>query len=301
MILRRLACILILLSLVSCSLQAQDRLKLAVLEDSLSHLQKEILKAGNDSARQSLNASFLNTLKTAIALPGSFSYPFDSLKKMAKLTSPDKKFRIYNWNLPLTNGTNRYYCFLQIPDKKNKNIAALIELHDRSDSIPDAEHSALGSGNWYGALYFRIIEEAAKTGMIYTLLGWEGTNPAEMQKIIEVLTFDEKNVPSFGKKIFNKYRDGENKRVIFRYSAVAAMVLRYEEQAIPKGKKWNASSRTFDEKSSKAPMIVCDRLVTVEGTENKGPLLVPAGDVYDGFLFENDRWNFVEGVDARNR
>jgi hypothetical protein len=301
MITRRLACILILLPLFSLSLQAQDRLKLSILEDSLSHLHKEILKTNNDSARQSLNSNFLNTLKTAIGSPGSFSYPFDSLKKLAKLTSPDKKFRIYNWNLPLINGTNQYYCFLQIPDKKNKNTAAIIELHDRSDSIPDPEHSALGSGNWYGALYYKIIPEATKTGMIYTLLGWEGRDLSEMQKIIEVLSFDEKDLPRFGKKIFNKYKDGENQRVIFKYSPAATMVLRYEEQAITKGKKWNASTRTFDEKSSKAPMIVCDRLVTVEGTENKGPILVPAGDVYDGFLFENSHWNFVEGVDARNR
>jgi hypothetical protein len=301
MIIRRLACILVLLPLFSLSLQAQDQLKLAVLEDSLSHLQKEVLKTNNDSARQSLNTTFLSTLKTAIALTGSFSYPFDSLKKLAKLTSPDKKFRIYNWNLPLKNGTNLYYCFLQIPDNKNKNTAALIELRDRSDSIPDPEHSTLGSGNWYGALYYKIIPEATKTGMIYTLLGWEGTNLLEMQKIIEVLTFDEKGQPQFGKKIFNKYQNGENRRVIFQYSTAATMVLRYEEQALFKGKKWNPSTRTFDEKLSKASMIVCDRLVTVEGTENKGPILVPAGDVYDGFLFENDRWNFVEGVDARNR
>jgi hypothetical protein len=48
-------------------------------------------------------------------------------------------------------------------------------------------------------------------------------------------------------------------------------------------------------------LIVCDRLVTVESSEVKGQVLVPAGDVYDGFLFENGRWNFVESVDARNR
>jgi predicted transcriptional regulator len=159
----------------------------------------------------------------------------------------------------------------------------------------------MGAGNWYGALYYKIISEKSETGTIYTLLGWESTTLSEMQKIIEILTFDDKNLPHFGKKIFNKYKDGENRRVIFKYSPVATMVLRYEEQSLSKGKKWNASHRTFEESHSKASMIVCDRLVTLETSEGKGQVLVPAGDVYDGFIFENDRWNFVEGVDARNR
>lgn len=301
MITRRLACFLIFLTACSFSLRSQVHLNLSRLEDSLLSIQRQIQKTSNDSVRQSLNTLFRNTLKTAIGLPGSFTYPFDSLNKMAKMTSQDKMFRIYNWNLPIANGSNLYFCFLQIPEKSSKNTFRIIELSDRSDSIPDPEHSALGSNDWYGALYYKIIQERSGSGMIYTLLGWEGTSLVQMQKVIEILTFDDKNLPHFGKKIFNKYKDGENKRVIFKYSPVAAMVLRYDEQFLSKGKKWNSSSRTFEEKSSKASMIVCDRIVTFESTESKAPVLIPAGDIYDGFIFENGRWNFVEGVDARNR
>ena len=301
MINRRLACFLVFFTACSFSLRSQEHLSLAVLDDSLSSLQRKIQKTDNDSVRQSLNTLFRTKLKTAIELPGSFTYPFDSLKKLAKMTSPDKKFRIYNWNLPVTNGSNLYFCFLQVPEKSVKSTFRIIELRDRSDSIPDPEHSAMGAGNWYGALYYKIISEKSETGTIYTLIGCESTTLSEMQKIIEILTFDDKNLPHFGKKIFNKYKDGENKRVIFKYSPVATMVLRYEEQSLSKEKKWNASNRTFEESRSKASMIVCDRLVTLETSEVKGQVLVPAGDVYDGFIFENDRWNFVEGVDARNR
>jgi hypothetical protein len=301
MLIRHLACFLVFSTACSFSLRSQEHLSLSMLDDSLSSIQRKIQKTDNDSVRQSLNTLFRTTLKTAIELPGSFTYPFDSLKKLAKMTSPDKKFRIYNWNLPVTNGSNLYFCFLQVPDKSSKHTFRIIELSDRSDSIPDPEHSALNAGCWYGALYFKIIQESSQTGMIYTLLGWESTTLSEMKKIIEILTFDDKNLPHFGKKIFNKYKDGENRRVIFKYSPVATMVLRYEEQFLSKGKKWNASNRTFEESRSKASMIVCDRLVTLETSEGKGQVLVPAGDVYDGFIFENDRWNFVESVDARNR
>jgi len=301
MLTRRLACFLIFFTVCSFSLRSQEHSTLSLLEDSLSSIQRKIQKSSNDSVRQSLNTLFRNTLRTGIGLPGSFTYPFDSLNKLAKITSQDKMFRIYNWNLPIANGSNLYFCFLQIQEKSSKNTFRIIELRDRSDSIPDPEHSALGSNDWYGALYYKIIQERSGSGMIYTLLGWEGTSLVQMQKVIEILTFDDKNLPHFGKKIFNKYKDGENKRVIFKYSPVAAMVLRYDEQFLSKGKKWNSSSKTFEEKSSKASMIVCDRLVTFESTESKAPVLVPAGDIYDGFIFENGRWNFVEGVDVRNR
>lgn len=301
MLIPRTASFLVILTLSSLSLFSQGHKDLFQLEDSLSTIQRQIQKTSNDSVRQSLNTFFRNTLKTAIGLPGSFTYPFDSLKKLAKMTSPDKMFRIYNWNLPITNGSNLYFCFLQIPEKNSKKTFRIIELRDRSDSIPDPEHSTLDAGCWYGALYYKIIPERSGPGMIYTFLGWEGTSLLQMQKVIEILWFDDNNLPHFGKKIFNKYKDGENKRVIFKYSPVAAMVLRYDEQFLSKGKKWNSSSRAFEEKSSKASMIVCDRLVTMASPEGKAPVLIPAGDVYDGFIFENGRWNFVEGVDARNR
>jgi hypothetical protein len=285
----------------SLSLRSQGSQKLSQLEDSLSFIQHKIQKTENDSTRQSLNIQFRKTLKKAIELPGSFLYPFDSLNKMAKITSGDKKLRIYNWNIPVTDGSNLYFCFLQIPIKNKKNTFRIIELTDRSDSIPDPEHCSLNSNDWYGALYYKIITKNSKNGMIYTLLGWEGKNLAEMQKIIEVFTLDDNDTPHFGKELFNKYKDGNSKRVIFKYSPVANMVLRYEEQALSKGKKWNATKKTFQEKHSKASMIVCDRLITIEAIEGKGPVLVPAGDIYDGFLFENDRWNFMESVDARNK
>lgn len=300
MISLRQAGFFLFLILNSFSIQSQEIHKLSTLEDSLSSIQRRILRNGDDSVKQALNMQFREMLRSAIAVPGSFSYPFDSLKKMAKLTAEDKAFRIYNWNLPSANGSSLYFCFIQVPEKDRKNSYRLIELRDRSDSIPDPEHSGLGERTWYGALYYKIISEKTPTGMIYTLLGWEG-NSVDMQKIIEVLWFDDKGVVHFGKKIFNKYKDGENKRVIFKYSSLATMVLRFEEQSLSKGKKWNSARHRFEETLTRSAMIVCDRLVPVDAIEGKGPVIAPAGDIYDGFIYENGRWNFVEGVDARNR
>jgi hypothetical protein len=281
MLIRYLACFLVIFSVSFSTLQSQDHLRLSLMEDSLASIQLQIQKTGIDSVRLSLNTCFRNTLRTAIELPGSFTYPFDSLKKLVKLLSPDKMFRAYNWNLPLAGGANLYFCFLQIPEKSKKNSFTIIELSDHSDSIPDPEHSALNVGCWYGAIYYKIIPERWDSGRIYTLFGWQGKSLIEMQKIIEILYFGENNVPYFGKKIFHNYKDGENNRVIFKYSPVATMILRYEEQSRSKVKNWNDSRRTFEESLAKSPMIVCDRLVTVETSESNVSVMVPAGDVYD--------------------
>ena len=296
----KVSLLLMFITIFSFSVHSQEHKSLSTIEDTLASLQRRISKSTNDTIKQTLNSRFRIELIAAIDIPGSFTYPFDSLKKMSKLMAPEKKFRIYNWNLPLINGGNKYFCYLQIPDKKEKNHFSVIGLMDKSDSIPDPDHSALNARNWYGAVYYKIIPKSTEDGTIYTLLGWEGKNQLEMQKIIEIMILDENNLPHFGKKIFNKYKDGENKRVIFKYSPLASMVLRYEEQGITKGKKWNPSTQAFDEIKSKASMIVCDRIVLTPSPEGNGQLLLPAGDVYDGFIFENNRWNFIEAVDARN-
>ena len=186
-------------SIFSFSMQAQEQMNLSTVEHSLISIEKKILKTDNDSVRQSLNLLFKEKLEAAIQLPGSFSYPFDSLKKLAKLTSQDKKFRIYNWNIPVSNGSNLYFCFFQIREKSNKSRYKVIELRDRADSIPNPEHSNLNATDWYGALYYKIITEKTDNGKIYTLLGWEGKDLTEMQKIIEIVTFDENDLPHFGK------------------------------------------------------------------------------------------------------
>src|ERR1700728_554773 len=74
---------------------------LKLYEDSLKHLQFGRIDAHKtDKQKQDINTRFCNMLQKALNLPNSFDYPFDSLNTIARLESPDKKFRIINWNLP---------------------------------------------------------------------------------------------------------------------------------------------------------------------------------------------------------
>jgi len=259
------------------------------MEDSLAQLSKQIRNAGNDSSRILLTDRFSELLRATLSIPGSFSYPFDSLRSISKLVSLDKKFRIYNWNLPLTDGSNKYFCFIQVPGTK-LNQKQVLELKDRSDSIKDPEFEIGDANNWYGALYYRILPLGIGNHTIYTLLGWDGISPTVNQKLIEVLTFDLKGNPKFGAKIFRDYLKGPRSRIIFRYSASASMLLRPDEQYIKNGKT-----------VKKTRMIVCDRLVPLEAKlEGQTDFYIPASDVFDGFIFINGTWKFIRDVEGRN-
>ena len=99
---------------------------LSLYEDTLAQLQHEKVKPyTSDDYKMHANDEFTAMLKKALALPGSFTYPFDSLTTMARLTSPDKKFRILNWNIPLQNGSSSFYGFIQSYNPKTKKYVVL--------------------------------------------------------------------------------------------------------------------------------------------------------------------------------
>ena len=55
-------------------------------------------------------------------MKGSFNYPFENLDNMSILTSPDYKFRIYNWVVPKEDGSFEYFAYLQFYKKRKKDL-----------------------------------------------------------------------------------------------------------------------------------------------------------------------------------
>jgi hypothetical protein len=278
---------------------SQSGSSLAAKEDSLKSLASEIRNSGKDDLRNALNEKYLLLLKGTLNLAGSFQYPFDSLRTIAKISSPDGKFRIYNWNLPQHDGTNKYFCLLQIKEKKQFRI---LQLTDVSDTLPDPEHRILASGKWYGALYYRILANKAGGKIYYTLLAWDGCTSLKYQKIIDVLTFDSIGNPVFGAKIFKKYHDGKNVRVLFGYSSSTAMALKYSRQEIATGnKKWDPGKKAFIYEKKTAWLIVFDQLGPLPDSNETGASYdVPVGENSDGFLFSDGCWNFIQNITAHD-
>lgn len=280
---------------------SQDREIFGEYEDSLKIL-GQIMKTGaNDRIKFEASARFADLLEDALSIKNSFNYPFDSVNTIARLISPDKRFRIFNWVIAKENGSFDYNCFLQsFNDKKNKY--ELFKLNDKSSDIIIPENQTLDPENWYGALYYKIIPVKNEDITYYTLLGWNGNNGISFKKMIDVLTFRSGNRPFFGAAIFRKGKE-KPKRIIFEYSAKAIMTLKYENQQyqIKKRLKKPQKGKRFEVENIKTEMILFDRLVPLnQSLENQKQFYVPETNIFDAFIFDKGKWNFIEDIDARN-
>jgi hypothetical protein len=253
----------------------------------------------DDSTVLILNSLLSKTLRqTMVDYPGREPEIRDILS-IVRAKSDDGLVTFYHWNLQMSTGQFRYFGFLVTTWQGQRR---LYELTDRSDSVPGPDSALLSPRSWIGALYYRIITGVGRDGKkIYTLLGWSGQDRKLTRKVIEILSFDEGGYPIFGAPVFSGYGHRYLTRIIFRYDATSSMSLKYEEQPVKVTRKWNSTTRTFDEKLELRNIIVFDRLLPLDPLlEGQFQYYVPSGDQYDGFAFEKVYWVFLESVDARN-
>ncbi len=292
---------LILFALLIKFTFSQDREPFGAYEDSLSVWGKIMRNGENDRLKFEANEKFISLLEEALYIKKSFDYPFDSIQTIAKLVSPDNKIKLYNWVIAKADGTFDYYAFLQSYNEKKKKYD-VFKLIDKSVDIIAPEFQILDANNWYGALYYKIIQTQNGDADYYTLLGWNGNNGLSFQKLIEVLSFRSGNRPVFGASIFRKGKD-KPKRIIFEYSAKAVMNLKYDNQEyqeqvrLKKPKK----GKRFEVNNIKSPMILFDRLVPLSPSlEGQKQFYVPETNIYDAFVFGKGKWIFIEDINARN-
>ncbi|MCX6256942.1 MAG: hypothetical protein NTW49_03450 [Bacteroidia bacterium] len=246
-------------------------------EDSLKVLFRLELQCIDDSCKIKMNEQIEEYFETVLNDDASYTYPFDSLKHIGKLTAPDNQFRLYTWNTVLKNGTYRYFGFIQYFRKK-KNEIVVIRLNDHSGSIDSPDDANLDANNWFGALYYKIIVNRSPGRIFYTLLGWQGNNDLTCRKIIEIVRFSVSGKPSFGAQVF-KYDKKRRRRIIFEYSAKTKMTLTYDE---------NTERIVFDHLSPSNPKY--EGLYQFYGPDFS----------YDAFKFEDGKWILVKDVDSRN-
>ncbi|MEI6695911.1 MAG: hypothetical protein WCO13_07570 [Bacteroidota bacterium] len=287
--------------LLSASSFSQKRENFGVYEDSLAILGNIMRNGENDRLKFEANEKFLALLEEALYINKSFDYPFDSIKTIARLISPDHKIKIYNWVIAKIDGSFDYYAILQSYNEKKKKYD-VFKLMDKSSEIIAPEFQTLDANNWYGALYYKIIHTQNGEVDFYTLLGWNGNNGLSFIKLIDVLSFKSGNKPVFGATIFRKGKD-KPKRIIFEYSAKAIMNLKYDNQEYQEKLKLKKpkKGKRFEITYVKSPMILFDRLAPLSPSlEGQKQFYVPETNIYDAFIFENGKWIFKEDIDARN-
>lgn len=278
--------ILCLLLFAGYSMAQSDSIQGA--EKRLMELLKETRSAKEDSARIALNERFGEMLAETLNMSASHAWPFDSLN-MSKLTSKNGNIRIFNWNIQQNDKSNLYSMVIL-----NIIVDTVIRLQTMPSIQVLDENTIYRNGKWPGGLYYKMIERGDTQKNLYTLLSWDGFSQRAGRKSIDALTFDNEGMPVFGSPIF-KTKNGLRSRVVSEYSARASFTQHYDRQKIELSNVKRSKRKIDDE------MIVLDRLVPLnESLLGQSWAYVPAGNVYDAYVFLNNFWTFVEDIAPRN-
>lgn len=255
-----------------------DSLRLAV--DQLRVYADSMARGSSDAIRKAYCALFNPLLLDVLQAPISFDYPFDSLKTLSALKSPDGQVRIYSWFLQSReHGTFEYFGVVQRRNAKTGNFSTT-GLIEKKYETNFAEINVFDVDEWYGAVYYDIIERKIDKKNCYFLLGWHGNDRTTTRKVIEVLSFDFWDKPEFGLPVFFGQSSPKVKyRVIFEFAASAVMLLRYDNRM---------KMLVFDHLSPANPSL-------------KGNFSSYGPDfTYDGYRFKKGKWIYRKNLDLRN-
>lgn len=266
------------------SLTAYSQSKSEFLKILLDSTRKERI----DSARIELNKQFYDELYAYMQQP---DFNIDSLHslKIGKTASADGQIMIINWNIQQNTGQNLYNGIVYLPEL-NKIIALPIK-----PSEPSLDKDTIFAANdWPGALYYKIIDPKDKRDKYYLMIGWDRFNRQTSRKTIEAVTITKQGEVVFGKKVF-KDEEGFKNRVVVEYGATANLTLQYSKQKLTLTGVRKSQSRINDS------IIVVDRLTPLnEELAGQRWAYVPAGNIYDGYIYFQGYWTLVEGISARN-
>lgn len=246
-------------------------------QDTLVTIAKNTQLANDDTKRIESNSAFVKTLVNALKIPFSYNFPFDSVKSVSVVQSPDKHFRIFSWFLTMSDGTFRYYGAIQLPTASGK--LQLIPLSDQTDKIVDV-NEMLSASRWLGARYYEILPVASPSKPTYfVLLGWKGRNNMLSERVIEILSFTNE-IPVFGKPVFDGPKGTVAKnRVIFSYNKFNSMLLKYDKTV---------------------NMLVFDHLAPIDPSKKDDPTFYASDSSFDAYKFVNGRLKFMENVELLN-
>lgn len=231
----------------------------------------------NDSVKLNISYEISDLFNQVLKNPKSFSYSFSKLKHISNLKSADSLVRIITWNIPMRNGSYKYFGFVQRKNEKD-NTVDLFKLTDASEKIKKPEYSKLKPSQWFGAIYYKLQTNYQENKAYYTLLGWDGNNRFTTKKIIECFSFN-KGKLIFGMPIFKMAKDIKN-RVIFEYTKQVSMMLRFDK---------------------KLKMIVFDHLAPSH-EKFTGQYMYYGPDMsQDGIKFEKGYWILYENLNLKNK
>ena len=243
--------------------------------DSLNDYSYKIINEYDLAKRLNADSLFTKILVRSLKAPNSFNKSYDSLHYISILTAPDKRFRIFTWQLMINENLTRQHGAIQMNTKNGE--LKLFPLIDKSDVTVNMADTIANHLGWMGAVYYKLIQKQFNNNTFYTLIGFDANNIRSEKKFIDVLHFENEQ-PVFGGDFFAK--DTSNQ--ILKNDPISRYVLEYKKFASPR--------LNYD---SALNLIVMEHLVSESNEPNKKFTLVPDGD-YEGFKWENGKWVYIK-------
>lgn len=247
-------------------------------EEKLNTLLNELRSVKtNDGRLFELNNKFKKEFKKALEIDGAFEYPFSSLRSVGKIYSQDQLVRIITWNTQQEDFSHNYYSFILKKDERRGKVT-VIELEREKQNLYGIQYDPIGPNNWYGALYYDVVDVKKRNKTYYTLLGYDANNQRSAIKLIDVLHFVG-NKPTFGAPIFDSNKNRAT-RIIFEHSAESTMSLKFDKQR---------NKIIFDHLSPESPTMKEFREYYVPDMS------------YDAYEWDGNNWTLKEDIIAINK
>jgi hypothetical protein len=191
------------------------------------------------------------------------------------LYAPDSTFRIFSWSLSYDDFYSRQRAAIQF--KTPDGSLRLVPLTDYSEFTTAPTDSIRSKDNWIGAVYYNIIKTEYNGKKYYTLFGFDDNSLRSSKKWIDVLTFDNRNLPVFGGNFSfenDTAKRSPQKRFFIEYKKEASTLVNYAPEM---------------------NMILVDHLISESQEDDKPYTLIPDGD-YEGFEWKNGKWIHINKV-----
>lgn len=216
---------------------------------------------------------FFQTLQ----LDNSQNYEFKKLSKVGRIHSENNELIIFSWNIPNDFGFSNYYCIIQVYSKNEKKIYTWRLIENKSLNSRSGQMLSTPS-NWYGCLYYEIIETKFKGQQYFTLFGSDFSNVLSNKKLIETIKINEKNEIEFVPSMFN-YNNRPENRIVFEFAEQARMTLHFDPER---------------------EIIIFDHLAPERPSLEKQYQFYGPDGSYDGFEFVEGKWQHLSDIKIGN-
>jgi hypothetical protein len=220
---------------------------LAELERHLAPIAQDVLRNPDYSRKLAQNQRLQDYLKRILQREDSYNYGFDSLVTISRQYPADQSFRIFTWQVVQHDTAHNlrehlYFGFVQRKYVRRDGTTEIIviPLEDNVNWHPRIEAEEHTNKNWLGCLYYKPAyadygvlsydgqyQQLTGTGRpvrlpirYYILLGYNGNDIASNLKVVDVISFDERDSAKvrFGAPIFTISSAVQKYRLVFKYS-----------------------------------------------------------------------------------